>query len=793
MRKAKNIRGEQLSSLNCLNFGRAMPLPAVLLISTLAGGVASCTNCSNNAISKESRAVKVKGVPRPNSPHALPYTINSASSNSDKYHSVFSLPDNRLLSHMVQDGGLFIPVGHPGFAKYITFMRPWNPWRINAKEEGRHVALAARSVTWLRFPLTEDQAQQAKVLNLSLKSQQSQVVGAKLNNTKLKPAKLNPGWQTVSIEIPGGALQAGENKIELSWGATGRFGDQKASAAVEWIQLGPKPLANVALTTPAQGSKLVLPQQGGVAYYLHPYRGTKLRVRLADSSANACQLKVRLIIPGSQPKEISPSQNNQSSNNENEILIDLNPVANRVVRLELLADGASCKQLALNDASLVMPGPAPKLKRTKPPKNVFFWMMDNARGDRYSFYNPSTRVKTPIIDEIGKSGTVFTQAFIQGTESRVSHASIWTSLYPKQHNFIAPKARLDLNLITLPKALRKAGLYTTAWIANGFVSKFWGFGEGWNFFRNNLHQGGGLTAEALVNQATEFLQKHNGKPFYLYLGTIDSHVSWRGRQPWLNEYHPEPYSGVFEKNVLGKLVEKMAAGSKSTSPADRKRIIAIYDSTVSYNDHQLGRLVQILKDKGIFDETMIIITADHGEELWDFGKIGHGCSLKQALVAVPLIIHYPPLFGRGVKVKQGVDILSILPTVLDALGAPIPENIQGESLMPLAQGIGTSYPRPSIASQYELAHVIRLERWKLWVGGQGEPRLFDLESKSAEHKEVSASHPLEARWLTDTLSTFLVYQDRWRAARWGVASNHTAALADDLESGKGPAPIQTKK
>jgi arylsulfatase A-like enzyme len=157
---------------------------------------------------------------------------------------------------------------------------------------------------------------------------------------------------------------------------------------------------------------------------------------------------------------------------------------------------------------------------------------------------------------------------------------------------------------------------------------------------------------------------------------------------------------------------------------------------------------------------------------------------------VPLVIHYPPLFGSGVRVEQGVDVLSVMPTILDALGTPIPDHVQGESLLPLAQGIGTGYPRPSIASQYELAHTIQLERWKLWVGGKGVPKLYDLESTDKEHKEVAAERPQATRWLTDALSTFLVYQDSWRSSRWGVASNHRGAFPDLLESGKPLPPIK---
>jgi arylsulfatase A-like enzyme len=695
-------------------------------------------------------------------------------------HSVFSLHSNRPLAHMIEDGGLLIAAGQPGVAKYVNFMRPWMTWKINVKEEGRRVALATRNVAWLRAPLTEEQSK-ATTLTLSLKSAKPQGLTVKLNNTKAKPVKLASGWQRVSVLVPEKALWSGENQLELTFGANGRLGGEKAYAAVEWLHLGKQAPREPSLA-PAQGARLMLPAGGGLAYYVHPYSGAMLKLRAASPSGGRCELKVRTILPGAKPQEISRP--------EGEVTAPL--AAGRVSRLELVAQGAQCKGMALTDASIVMPGPELKLKRDKTPKHVLFWMIDNARADRYTLYNPSTRVKTPVITALGKAGAVFARAYIQGTESRVSHASIWTGLFPRQHKFVAPKAKLSLEWVTLPEAIKKSGWQTAAVIANGFVSKFWGFGEGWTVFRNTLHQGGGLTAQALADWAIDYIKKQS-KPFYLYVGTIDPHVSWRGRQPWLKEYHPEAYTGPYTKDVLGKDVEKMAGGARPTTAADRKRILAIYDSTVSYNDHQLGRVIEALKEKKLYDDTMIVITADHGEELWDYGKVGHGCSLKQELIAVPLIIHYPPLFGRGVRVMQGTNVLSVMPTILDAIGATIPEAVQGESLLPLAQGIGTGYPRPALSTQYELAHAIRLERWKMWVGGKGEPMLFDLESKRGEHNEIAVNHPVETRWLTDALSTFLVYQDRWRSLRWGVPSNLSPTFADDLEAGTGPGPIRPGK
>ncbi len=724
---------------------------------------------------------------------ALSGSALAAPAASGGHHPVFSLADNRLLAHLIRDGGLFVPLGHPGAAKYVNFGRPWSTLKLSAKEDGRPVARAIRNLTWLRVPLTREQAR-ASVLSLSLKSPVGGDLQIKINEVDLKPTRLSAGWQIVVVPIPDGALASGENRLQLRHAASRKVGGEKTWGALEWLHLGERALGSPGLLGPARQRRLLLPRGGGLAYYVHPYRGARLRLRYP---AAGCDLRVRLTSgQGGKPFEVVRRDAGKRAGEVVETVVELGPIAERVGRLELTAQGGGCKELELHDAMVVMPGPAPSVKRGKPPRNIVFWMMDNARGDRFKLYNPSTRVQTPVITELGRTGTLFSRVYVQGNESRISHASIWTGAYPQQAGFLAPKAKLDPAWVTLPEALQKAGLYTAGWLANGFVARGWGFGEGWNIFKNYIHDEADvptpspLSAEGLAGYAIRFLARPHKDRLFLYLGTIDSHVSWRGRQPWLKQYYPEPYNGVFRKDVPGLVWVKIATRERDVTPEEKKRVLAIYDSTVSYNDQALGKLLAALKEKNLRDETLIVVTADHGEELWDHGRAGHGSTIRQELVAVPLLIHYPPLFGKGVVVKQGVDTLSIMPTLLDALGVPIPETVQGESLLPLAQGVGAGYPRPSIASQYELAHAIRLERWKLRVGHVGRTELYDVESKQAEHQELSKSRPTEVRWLTDALSTWLTYQDRWRSTRWGVASNHSAALAEDLESGTGPGPIR---
>jgi arylsulfatase A-like enzyme len=346
---------------------------------------------------------------------------------------------------------------------------------------------------------------------------------------------------------------------------------------------------------------------------------------------------------------------------------------------------------------------------------------------------------------------------------------------------LSEKAKLKPEFVTLAEAVKPSGRYTAGVMGNGFIDKFWGFGDGWDSLRNNIHDGGGLKADDLYADALKVLDAHGKSPFFLYIGTIDAHVSWRAHEPWIAQYDPEPYHGPFEKALLDPTLDKIVLGKMSITERDKTRVIALYDSDVSYNDHVMGKLLDDLKKRGILDETMFIMTSDHGEEFWDHGKIGHGQSLREELVHVPFLVSYPPYFPPGKVVEEGIDVMDALPTITDALGVATPDAVQGESLIPLAAGVGAGYPRPAIASQYELAHTMRLGRYKMWVGGSGDVRFHDAASDPHEDNDLAASRPVERRALTDALGTWMAFRNQWKKRRWGVASNLSPGFAADLE------------
>ena len=667
-------------------------------------------------------------------------------------HAVFDFVANRTLAHELRGDGLLIRAGAPGFAKYVHFSRPLSTWRLRQLEDNRPVALAQTQAV-LEVPLTASEARTARVV-LRLKSQVPQTIRVSHAGHASAAIPLKVGWQTVTVPLE--SLSAGENKLMLGFAQSGKFGTQKASAAVEWILIGGGTPPTDEGAAPVVSDKgITLGKDDGLAYYVQVPLGGAIA---SDGDTGGC-----IVTANGKP-----------------LPLDLSAQQGKIVRLELRAGGGSCVRTNLR-ASLTTSGEDAQVSYVKRPRNIIFWMTDDTRSDKYRVYNPKTRVETPVMDALTKKSTLFQVHYVQGNESRVSHASLWTSLYPAQHHFISEKAKLDPKFVTLADAVKPSGLTTVGLMANGFIDAFWGFGKGWDILHNYIHESGGLKAEDLVRAARGYFTTHAKDPSFVYLGTIDAHVSWRAHQPWIGRYDTEPYSGPFVKACLDPQLDQIVAGKLHVTERDKTRIIALYDSDVSYNDQQLGELMKSIAASGHEDDTMLIMTADHGEELWDHGRIGHGQSLREELVHVPLLIHYPPLFPAGHAVSEGVELIDLLPTITDALGLKAPTDAQGESLIPLAQGVGAGYPRPAIASQYELAYTMRLGHYKLWVGGSGDVRLFDAAADPGEAHELSVEKPTERRFVTDALSIWMAYQSKWKKSRWGVASNHKPALATDLE------------
>jgi arylsulfatase A-like enzyme len=699
-------------------------------------------------------------------------------------HVAFALVDNRHTAHRAVDGEIVLDAADIGFSRYTRFGMPAPRWHIGKVIDGERAAVADR-VASLDVPLSHEQSA-ATQLTLRVHGDAKQAITLVLNGRKNgKPVKLEAGWQTLAIHIEPGRLGVGENQVALETSGG------KHAIAVAWLRIGTEhPVGTddprAAATFDAKADAIVLRKNAEVAWYVTIPDGANF---VADVSA-PCKVEL-----AARASDDSMSGGLLAADIKR---VDLTPSIGKVVRLALIA--RDCEQARIVHPAITLHGPAPvPLPKADPPKYIILWVMDALRADKIPTFTPGARAQTPNFDELAKSSTIFRDYYVQGNESQTSHSSMWTSLYPAVHGVRLagdPKSinsLLDKRFALIATELSDAGMYTAACTGNGYVNEDDGYARGFKQFRNMMRETGVennlIYGQKIVDAGLAQLDKQRDQPTYLFLGTIDTHGPWVARKPWIDIYSPGPYHGPFVEYGTAKDLG-FKPGSMGCSiippPADVERLRAIYDSAVSYHDKMVGYLVDKLKAWGIWDQTLLIITADHGEELFEDQRCGHGGSLRDSLERVPLLIHDPSRFPGGTVVDEGAEGVDLLPTMESALGRPLFAAAQGEALEPLAQGVGRGWPRPAYASMYEYAHAMRIGRWKARVGRSGVPVIGDMVDDPNETKDLVATRPVERRMLTDYLGLFLALRTQWKKSAWGVVTATTPAGAAALDEATTP-------
>jgi arylsulfatase A-like enzyme len=698
--------------------------------------------------------------PSPHEARPAPPTTSAGAAHGP-LHAVYSLVDNRLSAHLTRGGGLVVAAGSAGFAKYIRFPNQLHggkkAWELRQTEGDVKVARLTGKVASVFVPLTAAEAGRP-MIRLRAFAKADGKVTLKVNDNKDLNGKLAAGWSTVELPVPAGQLKDGENTIELFMKSSG--------VELAWLQIGgAAALADDGGTSFYDPGKkaLVLPKDGQMSWYVAIPSKAMLIGDVADASCT-----VHAVATGEDGAVVDGKLTGAGG------AIDLTSLGGKAARLDLEATG--CASAALANAALAIAGDPPVGKRGDAPKNVVFVIMDSLRADRSKTFNPKARAETPNFDKLAETSTLFMSNYVQGNESQVSHAAMWSSNYLAKHKAIEMSDHLADKWVTIDEVAKQAGRLTFGASGNGYIRPSRGFGSGWDKFVNHIEKGLGLRGADILQQGLSFIQPKKDTPWFLYLGFIDTHVTWRAKQPWLDKY-----DGGYKGRFATELGDDGPGGfPKDLTDREKEHVRALYDSNVSYQDDLIGQLIEKLKSWGVWDQTMLIITADHGDEQWEDGRVGHGGSERETLLHVPLIIHYPPMFP-AVRVTEGTEGIDIVPTMADALGVATDPEWQGLSLIRLANG-GGGYPLLSFSSQYENAHGGRIGHWKLKIIGTQTPKLYDLTKDPGEHEDVwgKSSSEIGARLLLDPMWILRNWNVEWKKAQWGNAAAVSNRFAADL-------------
>jgi len=318
--------------------------------------------------------------------------------------------------------------------------------------------------------------------------------------------------------------------------------------------------------------------------------------------------------------------------------------------------------LSISALALDAPKPPAPDQPSSPPtpanySNIILITMDTTRADRMGFLG-SERGLTPNLDALALDSVVFTRAYAQAPLTPASHATILTGTYPQYHQVFAFPLHLEPTLPYLPQILKDHGYHTASVVGSMALDPKWavpGFDRGFDFydagFTTNLkpeqrYETVERRAGEVVKRSLAWLNTRPPGPFFLWVHCFDPHDPY---DP------PEPYKTRYAK--------------------------APYDGEIAYMDSALGDFFRQLKTSGLYENTLIVVTADHGESLGAHGEDEHGIFLYDETIHVPLLIKLPGNGAAHKRVEDRVELADIMPTVLGRLGIEVPKPVQGQSLL----------------------------------------------------------------------------------------------------------------
>jgi arylsulfatase A-like enzyme/Flp pilus assembly protein TadD len=373
--------------------------------------------------------------------------------------------------------------------------------------------------------------------------------------------------------------------------------------------------------------------------------------------------------------------------------------------------------------------------------NVLLVTLDTTRADRLGCYGYQ-KAKTPNLDYLASNGVRFSHAYSPVPLTCPSHCSILTGTYPLYHQvrnngtyYLAPELK------TLPEALKEDGLKTAAFVSSFTVDSRFGLDQGFDVYDDQLSPdqtfkalNSERKADKVFASFSRWLDENKVHPFFVWIHFFDPHLPY---DP------PSPYREQF--------------------PDD------LYDGEIAYMDFYVGKILDKLKEKDLFGNTLIVLAGDHGEAFGEKQEKGHGVFIYESTVRVPLIFFAESRLPKGEVLDARVRLIDIMPSILDMLGGSLPQDMQGTSLLPFIEGkkkddlssyIETYYPRENFGWS-ELVGLID-GGWKYIRAPKEE--LYNLEQDPREEENLAQRETEIVREKRDKLEDIIQNSISPRAA-----------------------------
>jgi arylsulfatase A-like enzyme len=440
--------------------------------------------------------------------------------------------------------------------------------------------------------------------------------------------------------------------------------------------------------------------------------------------------------------------------------------------------------------------------------NVVLIVLDTVRADHLSVYGYS-RPTTPGLERLASEGVLFEQALAPAPWTLPSHATLFTGLYPAQHHAGRLHPRLDTHLTTLPEIFHEQGYQTVGFSNNTWVSRATNFHLGfddfedfrgiWRVWRSvsrltavqiyhvfkpgQLHGdrsgGAGVTNQAI----RRWFNAHHDpdRPFFLFINYLDAHFPYHAPDPYWRKF-VEPAHLAEATKLLDAKVQDEADFTPPPINWDATRwgaLADLYDGEIVYLDAMLTELFDDLRQRGLWENTLVVVTSDHGEHLGEHNLFLHRFSVYEPTLRVPLIMRLPGRLPAGKRVSDWVGLHDVFPTILKLVNVPPPAEVHaelpGRSLVgsPVAVPPGRAllgdyevpdnllprYRRKATVTDEHYFHrglrSLHEGKWKLIAGTDGRNELYDLEQDPQEKNDLVTQLPEQAAAMESRLKAVL--------------------------------------
>ncbi len=689
--------------------------------------------------------------------------------------------------------GEFVDFGTAARFKYT--LGGWmSGWSGDTEMNGVSYTWATKSPCRLYFSIFEPEA---LTFVIRAKMGGSEVFSVYLNDKPLTRVSFKGNdWAEYVVKAPAETVVAGENYLKFVFRtAEKKIGGVPASFAVDYLRIVPD-----SAQTPQNGRfdpphldrikqryktsnkelpAIILSLPSTLSYYLQVPHSAKLCFaatsvfRGGAEKVPQAELRVRATpVNGGLAQELHASSYGSAWQDQ---MIDLGALAGKLVRMDFAVSGSAGGRLALGVPSLRMVLPKIEAGKQRRVKNAIVVLIDTLRADKLAAY-AKTRVRTPAFDKFVKESALFERCQAPSNWTKPSCATVLTGLHPDSHKARGHASVLGSSSQMISEMLQTNGFATGAFIANGYLAGEFGFNRGWTKYTNFIREQKQTEAEHVFKESLDFIAEHKDKPFFTYIQTIDPHVPYDPPLEDLKLYDAQGYDGPVRPRSTGNLLEEFKRKKVELSARDRRRLVALYDGEVTYHDRYFGHFLDGLNRLGVLDDTMIIVCSDHGEEFFDHDSVGHGHSMHQELLHVPLVMRAPGVVPGNSRFDTEVGLTDIVPTVLAAIGQPIPKGIEGYDLLPvcaktrfdpLSAAFSSFY---SEADERNLSWAVRKGDFKLRMKGPAVTYLYNLAEDPREKIDVDERYPLALRALRISLSQFIAAPQKHRWTSGEVAS-----------------------